>query len=225
MTAVPVESEHQLRPSALPQRLRCDEGLEARDQLLVASESELGVREILERAQAELLQACGLVRRELRIDNVDERGSAPELHPLGQQPRGQLRVFGEERSTTFGGQPFEAPAVDRLFGRVQLIARRRGCENSAAIGAGLEQVAERGDMNLEGVLCPRRRALAPQRVDQVFSRNRTVRLERERQQHFALIAARDRHDVRSAPYLERAENPVIEPHFDCPALQPALSGA
>ena len=64
LAAVPVESEHQLRPSALPQRLGCDEGLEPRDQLLVASEGDLGISEILERAEAELLQPCGLVRGE-----------------------------------------------------------------------------------------------------------------------------------------------------------------
>ena len=68
-------------------------------------------------------------------------------------------------------------------------------------------------MHLEGVLCPHGRALAPERVDQMLVGDRAIRLEHERQQHFALIAARDRNDIRSAPHLERTENSVLEPHF------------
>ncbi len=184
----------------------------------MASERELGIREILERAQTELLQP-------------HERRSPPESLCLGQEPRGELGVFGKEGGAAFSGEPLEAPAVDRLFRRVQLIAGRGGREHRAAIDAHLEHVAEPGDVNLQGVLCPRRRALAPERVDQVLAGNRAVRLERERKEHLALIPARDRNDVRSAPHLERAENPVLEPHFDCSASfssasqASALSGA
>ena len=144
----------------------------------MASEGELGISEILERAEAELLQPCGLVRGELGVDDVHESRSPPKIHGLGQEPRGQLGVFGEEGSATFSGEPFEAPAVDCLFRHIQLVARRGGGEHSAAIDAHLEQVAERGDVHLEGVLRPRGRALAPERVDQLFPGNRTVRLQR-----------------------------------------------
>src|SRR5207247_5110050 len=56
-----------------------------------------------------------------------------------------------------------------------------------------------------------------QRVDEMFPGNRATRLEDERQQHLALVAPRDRNDIRSAPHFEWAENPVLEPHFDCSA--------
>jgi hypothetical protein len=69
-------------------------------------------------------------------------------------------------------------------------------------------------VHLQSVLRARGGTLAPERVDQLFAGNRAVRLEREREQYFALIAAGNWDLLASAPNFERAEKLVLEPNFD-----------
>ena len=72
-------------------------------------------------------------------------------------------------------------------------------------------------MHLQGVLGLCGRPLSPKRVDKTLPGDRSVRLEQERHEHFALIAGGDRNGFRPAPDLERAEDQVLEPRFDFPA--------
>ena len=59
--------------------MRGDERFELGDELMVAAERKVGLDALLERAQAQLVEASGLGPRERLGDELGERGAAPEL--------------------------------------------------------------------------------------------------------------------------------------------------
>ena len=74
-----IEGEHQLTASALPKRVLSHERLELAHEPRGSAELELRLDPLLDRRQAQLLEARGLVLRKGLVREVAERWSAPEL--------------------------------------------------------------------------------------------------------------------------------------------------
>ena len=66
-----------------------DERLELDDELLVASELEIGLDPLLLGGEAELVEARDLGLREVRVSELRQRGAAPEGERLPQLLRGE----------------------------------------------------------------------------------------------------------------------------------------
>lgn len=89
----------------------------------------------------------------------------PEVEGLSQQRlgRGAVALLG------LAQQPREPPGVDRVVGHLQGVAAGVGPEplgHGPGVPPGLERPAQASDVRLERGLHPRRRALAPDLVDE-----------------------------------------------------------
>ncbi len=87
-----VEGEHQLPPGPFAQRMLDDERLELDDELLVASELEIGLDPLLLGGEAELVEARDLGLSEVRVSELRQRGAAPERERLPQLLRRRARA-------------------------------------------------------------------------------------------------------------------------------------
>jgi hypothetical protein len=81
----------------------------------VVSERELGLEALLERAQAQLLEARDLRLGEVVVGEVGERLPAPELERFPDRRVGALRVAGRE---------LPAPVVEQVLGALAVQLRR-----------------------------------------------------------------------------------------------------
>ena len=73
-----VQPEHELAVPSLPERLLRHEGLEFGDELGVGSQLELGVDAILDRTEAQLLEASPFADRPGLVGQIGEGRSPPE---------------------------------------------------------------------------------------------------------------------------------------------------
>ena len=91
-----------------------DEGLQLADQLAVPSEREVGVDPLLERGQAELLEASDLRLGERLVREVGEGRPAPERERVTEPIGCQLRVVPAERLSSLLEPALERGGVERL---------------------------------------------------------------------------------------------------------------
>ena len=110
----PVQRHHQLTAKALAERMALDERLELADQLVVASEREVGVDPLLERGQAELLEASDLRLGERLVREVGKGRPAPERQRVTEPIGCQLRVVPAERLSSLLDPALEDGGVERL---------------------------------------------------------------------------------------------------------------
>ena len=108
-----------------------DEPFQLRDGVRLAAELQVGVDPVLERAEAQLLEARALGRREGLVCDVGERGSAPQPQRLVELRRRRRGIPGGERRAAVGDEPLEAMQVE-LAGEPQLIARGAGGDRVGA---------------------------------------------------------------------------------------------
>ena len=94
LAARTVQREHQLGDLPLAQRVRTHERLEFLDKRSAASELEVGIDPLLERAHAQLLEAFGLDQGERLVDQVGQRQTAPEPKRLLERARRRRQVTG-----------------------------------------------------------------------------------------------------------------------------------
>ena len=92
-TPGPVQTDHQLRPQPLAQRVRHDEGLRARDRGRCVTGREQRVDEILLGAQAQLVEPDGLTARPLVVRELGERRTVPQVE-RGLERRHRHRARG-----------------------------------------------------------------------------------------------------------------------------------
>ena len=86
LPAGPVERQHQLGPESLTQRVRTEERLEHRDDLVVPLELELGVHQLFGRGEAQLLEPARLVLSERLELRIGQRRPAPQGECLVEEP-------------------------------------------------------------------------------------------------------------------------------------------
>src|SRR5206468_1183196 len=85
LAAAAVQREHQLAERALAQRLLLDECLQLADEPRVLAQLELGFNPLLERAEAELVEAPAGRERERQLAELRERRATPERERVAQQ--------------------------------------------------------------------------------------------------------------------------------------------
>ena len=177
-----VEREHQLSAQALAERVRGDERLELGDELVVAAERQVAVDALLERAQAQLLEAGDLALRERLVVQVRQRLAAPERERLEQTARPLYRIVQLPR---LRDQRLELLQVDFVRRNVQQIPGRSRPDPICA-----DQLPQGGDVPVQRGLRAFRRLFAPQRLDQLWSRDDLLAVEEQRREQRPLLGTR-----------------------------------
>ena len=171
-----VEGQHAEGVEALAQRLLREQRLDLGDRLGVAAGGEVLLERLLDRGQAQLLQAADLEPRERLGGDVVERRSPPEGERLA---RGSL-----------GHELLEAARVELARADPQLIAVPAR-DDLRAVVRGPERLAQLRDVDLDHLVRRRRRRLAPEAVDQRLGRDRGSLVEGEQGEQRARLPRAD----------------------------------
>ena len=204
LAAAPIESDHQLGPCPLAQRMLAHELLELGDQLGMPAELELRLEAVFEPGEAELAEAGeGRVDRGVERE-LGERRPPPERESVVERGCGLLGTSGHQRLPPLPDAPLEAVHVEPLGVDLEDIAvqlryerriRPRRCEELADLG---QVDVQRG--------ADRARPLgAPNPLDQALARDRLVGVQEQEREQGALPAAAERERLTVDPGFERPE--------------------
>ena len=163
----------------------------------MAAEREIGVDALLERDGAELLEARDLGLGERLVEEVRERGAAPERERLAERALGRGRISCLERRPSVLREPREAVEVDALGIELEHVARRAGRDH------GPERLAELRDVDLDRVRRGLGRIAGPERLDEPVDGDDAARLEREHGEQRARLRPAER-DGRAVPLAPRS---------------------
>ena len=178
-----VEREHELAAYALAQRVLAHERLELADHLRVAAERQVCVDALLDGDQAQLVEPRDLLLGERLVGEVRQRRAAPQRQPLAQPLRRAIRLARGERALAGVHRPLEALHVDIVGAELQQVAVGPRDEHVAvAIGAVLQLLAQLRHVDLQALGRRRRRALAPQLVDQPVGRDDLVAVQEQQRE-------------------------------------------
>jgi hypothetical protein len=182
-----VEREHVLGAEALAERMLGDQRLQLSDDVAVMPERELGLDPQFDRSKSNLLEPCALVPAE-GLGELGERGAAPERERVVQQLRRLQRVVLRERLARADDPPVEAREVELVVFDLEHVA---GC---TCVQSRLhERLPQLRHVDLHHLLRRFRDVLAPERVDELLSRDRVVRVQEENCKERPLLAGRDVH--------------------------------
>jgi hypothetical protein len=176
-----VEGEHQLGAEALPVGMLGDQGLELPHQLDVVAEGELGIVQLLEGGQSQILEPRGLAPGEGLVAQVGERRAAPKGQGRLERGDGPPGAISGELAAALGDQSLEAMRVEPLGVEPQHIAVLAGDDHAirAVAGAGAQRLSQARDVDLQGLGRGRRRTLSPELVDQSIGAERLVGVEQQ----------------------------------------------
>ena len=152
-----VEGQHQLRPQALPVGVLGDQRLQLPDHLGVAAERQLGLDQLLERRDAQVVEPGDLALRERLVGEIRQRRAAPQRQRLLERRQRRARAgrrpapLRPRRRAARSGARRGAP--DRARARSRARASRPAGRPSAAP----QRLAQPRDVHLHG-LGGRRRA-------------------------------------------------------------------
>ena len=204
LTAAPVEGEHELPAQTLLQWVLGDERLELPDEVGVPAERQVGVEPVDQRVQAKLLEPTDLMLGERLVGELGERRAAPHRERFAQQQRRALRVTGGLRSAPVRDPLLEPVDVELPRPDAECIASCQRLETAVA-----QDAAQLGDVVLDDLRRRRRRLLGPELVDQPVRRERFVRVDQQKREQRALLAAADRDLPPVVADLERTEDVEI----------------
>ena len=199
LAAAAVEREHPQAVEALAQRVLREQGLDLGDHLGVAAGGEILLEGLLDRGQAQLLQAADLEARERLGGDVVERRPAPQRERLAR------RAVGDE--------PLEAPRVDLAGAEPQLIAAAAG-DDLRAVAAAPERLAQLGDVDLHHLRRGGRGRLAPEAVDQPLGRDGGALVEGQHGEQRTRLSCADGDRVVVDTRLNGSEKSQV--HFNAP---------
>ena len=202
LPAAAIQRQHQVRPQPLSQGMLGHQRPQLADQVSVAPAGELGAHPLLDRLDAQLLEAVDLALCELVEAMVGQRGPTPE-------PESRFKV-GSRRRRVLGArsreQVLEAMRVDGVGLHRERIA------GGAAVDRGgvTEPVAQAGHLLLQGLHTVARRVARPHGIDQLVDRDRLWRAQRQRREQGALLRAVELDSVPLDAHVERAEQPDVD---------------
>jgi hemerythrin-like domain-containing protein len=209
-----VQRQRQQGPQPLAERMTLDKTLEFRSGLPVPPERQPGRPEILDRRQAQLLQANRFgLHTWRRIGGRAEGFAVPEVECGLQEHLGPSRVCAD-RFREEGGESTRVD-VDAVGQQgVARGARDQDRGRCAWLAAGLEQSAEPGDVRVQGGHGLRRRFVTPEQVNQSIRRDGVaVGGDQDRQQGALFRAAEV--DGRSVDdQFDAAEHPDLHASQD-----------
>src|SRR5918994_2237027 len=143
-----------------------DEPLELGHELGVAAEGKVGLDPLLERGQAQLLETRDLTLRERLERDVRERRAAPQSERCSQRLGRKVGLARGEQLSTVAEQALEPAEVELLGLECEQVAAPVRLQAPVA-----ERLTELRDVDVDAVEGARRRALAPQRIDQAIRRH------------------------------------------------------
>ena len=159
LAAAAVQRDHQLPGRPLTQRVLGDQVLQLGDGLHVAAEGEVGLDAVLDRGEAEVLQAGGLGLGKRIEHKVGQRRPAPQRERSSEEAVCALRV-AVERGLTLGVLAFEAVDIQLGLFATQLVAEAAREDHLRA-----KRAPQCRHVRLKRVGRRPRRPLTPQRVD------------------------------------------------------------
>jgi len=92
LTPVPVQRQHQLAPPPLTQRAARHQGLEPADNLVVVTQRQFGIKQVLQRCLAQLPEPHRRRGRERTISELPQGRPPPQVQGPPQQPGGRGRI-------------------------------------------------------------------------------------------------------------------------------------
>ncbi len=193
--------EHQLAPEPFAERVLSRELLDLSDDLAVKAGVEIGLDPILERIEAQPLEARRLRRGPILAFEAEERGSAPQRERFMERGprigRGAVRelIVAEDREL------LEPQRVDPIRRHVESVARL-----VAGHGVAADRRPEPRDLMLQGVDRIGRFGARPQQIDQARGRDDPSALESEDRCQRALTPAREIDGASLAGDRESAEH-------------------
>ena len=201
LTARPVKGEHELRPQSLSQWVLAHERLELPDECGMAPVSEIPVDPPLETGQTQLLQPRNLRLGEGLVRELGKRGAPPDAERLLELPLGCKCL-----------DPFE---VELAGLDAELVAGRARDDSIST-----DCLPKLGDVHLQRLLSRRRRAFAPERLDQTVVRDHAVRVEQEHRKQSPLLCSADVDDPAVLEHLERAQDSKLHVADDANTVSP-----
>ena len=169
------------------------------------AEREVGVDPVLDRGEAELLEAPDRRLGERLVAEVRE-WRAPPQRERGAELLGRVgRVSGRECAASLLDEALEPMEVERIGLDPRLVAAGSGHED-----IGRQHAAEAGDERRECIGGALRRVVTPQLVDQPVTSDDLVRAQQQECQQPALPGTAERERLVVEPGFERAEQAELE---------------
>ena len=181
-----VEREHVLRAHVLAQRVLGDQRLEVADRITVKPECQVGFDAPLERHDTRLLETRALVSRE-GLRELGQRTSAPQRESIAEQLPRFCGAALREHLPSVADRALEAGEIELILSDLQQVAGRTRLQ--AGLG---EHLAQLRDVDLHHLQRRFRHPLAPERVDDLLTAHRAIRVQEQQRQQRPLLARRDR---------------------------------
>ena len=122
-----VQRQHQLAPQPLPVGVVGQQRLQLGDQPAVPTEGQVGLDAVLQRGQAQRLQAGPFRRLQGgHLVQVGQRRSPPQAQPRRELVGGRLGVVTDQSAAARCGQVLEPLGVQLTGRHLELVARRGG---------------------------------------------------------------------------------------------------
>ena len=183
LTTRPVQRQHQLSADALAQGMLTHESVELADQLVLATEREIGVDPNLQRRQTRLLQPGDLSLSERLVGEVSQRRPPPQPQRIAQEAGGGRGISPGQRLAALDGQTLELVGIELTRRQLELIATAPGVHHAIT-----QRPAQMKDITLERLGGSRGRSLAPQLVDQPLAGYHLTAVQEQDRKHRALLS-------------------------------------
>ena len=182
---------------SLAERVRANERLELRNEVVMPAERELELDPALDAGLTELLEPLDLAPREVVVGEIGKRGAPPQRKRLTQR---QERIGVLETAGVLE-ELFEAQGVEIAVVDPNEVAAGHGLDRCRA-----ELFAQLRDEPLERLRSGLGRPPAPQLLDQAVARHSLVRMEEQEREQLPLVPAAEAQRGHSIVNLQRTEN-------------------
>ncbi len=169
--AAAVQGEHELGPHPFPERMLHRQRRQLPEQFAVPAEPQVGVDALLEHAEPGLVEPGGLHRQRRDVGDPLERGAAPQVQGLAEDPAGRGGVTGRQRRPGGLGQVVEVRRVQLVASGPHQVALALP-DDAIGFAQQLPQPVDVGLHVLDGTPRP---LLAPERLREGVGRDREAR--------------------------------------------------
>ena len=186
-----IQSTHQQRPCPLATGFLDDEAFQLGDRRRRRPAREMSLGEVLQRAQAQLVEADPGGDGEFGVGKLGVGGAAPQPEGFGQRGHSGSAGSPGELPAAIGGELLEPYGVDSEGVDGEPVAAGNGLDQLAVDPA--ERTAQADDVRLDGLGGRRRRILSPQRVDDRIDVHHPPRPARQQREQAAALRTGDVH--------------------------------
>jgi hypothetical protein len=180
--------------------------LQLSDQRAVPSEGQVGLDAVLQRGQAQRLQAGPFRRQGGDLVQVAQQGSAPQAQPGCQLVGGRLWMVADQGAAAGCGQVLEPLGVQLTGRHLELIARRAGGQPPSIR---TQRAAEPVDITLQGMAGGGRRVAVPQVLNQPVGGDDPACLDEQQRQQGALARGPKVQRLAAGHHLKRSQDPEL----------------